>query len=597
MPTDALPEGTLLHGPCYRYRLGRALGQGTFGITYVATIQQDDGLRLYVAVKEFFMRDVNGRSGTTVTSGSTKSGLFVDYRKKFVAEAEHLAKLSHPGIIKVVESWAENGTVYYAMEYVAGGSLDDMLVRKGPLDTATAARIGRRIGEALQYMHSRKMLHLDLKPANVMMQDDDTPLLIDFGLSKQYDRSGIPESSTGVGQGTPGYAPSEQAVHRDGMGFPVTMDVYALGGTLFKMLTGKCPPDASIILNDGFPREKLQHRHVDRWLIDVIERAMQPKKADRYQTVAAMISALTPAKAAKPSTPTDPTTADDCGRYRKREGHYADPKSRVVECKVTGAVAFPRSISIEFADNSKQSASYYVELGDEQPARVKVVNGSVVKRHQGAPGIPADVKRFIKEHGLLSSEHWEFEGAVRNPDPRLGYTVAISLNNGRNDYMTRRVTQADHSRCLLLYTEIYRLLFTTSIASLIKQARPAWDNTTPGQPLQATSDAVRVVLELTNGVRGVMSKPVKVTVDRKNEKKFQKFAQQFNGLGLTRMSERHNPSPYVHTEEIKITVECAGGNAEGYIGCCYGKIYGTLTGDWEGLRKLADTYNSWWNKW
>lgn len=91
-------------------------------------------------------------------------------------------------------------------------------------------------------MHSNKMLHLDLKPKNIMLDKDGKSYLIDFGLSKQYTETGEPESSTKVGAGTPGHAPIEQANYREGKGFPVTMDIYALGATMFKMLTGQRPP-------------------------------------------------------------------------------------------------------------------------------------------------------------------------------------------------------------------------------------------------------------------------------------------------------------------------------------------------------------------
>lgn len=102
------------------------------------------------------------------------------------------------------------------------------------------------------------MLHLDLKPANIMRKGNEDLVLIDFGLSKQFNSNGNPETSTKIGLGTPGYAPIEQANFRkeDYSTLPATLDIYALGGTMFKMITGKNPTDASAILNDGFPYEK-----------------------------------------------------------------------------------------------------------------------------------------------------------------------------------------------------------------------------------------------------------------------------------------------------------------------------------------------------
>ena len=141
-------------------------------------------------------------------------------------------------------------------------------------------------------MHSKGMLHLDVKPANAMVKDDGTVVLIDFGLSKQYAANGEPESSTKVGAGTPGYAPLEQASYREGKGFPTMMDVYALGGTLYKMLTGQRPPEASEILNDGFPIGEMKQHGVPPQVAACVRKAMAPLKKDRYKTIDQLLSAL-----------------------------------------------------------------------------------------------------------------------------------------------------------------------------------------------------------------------------------------------------------------------------------------------------------------
>ena len=291
--TSAIAPGTVLHGEAYDYKIIKALGQGSFGITYQAKVEMKGALgtldsNMYVAVKEFFMKEVNGRSGDTVTSGSTsKGGLFSYYREKFEREARNLGTLKHPNIVRVLEMFIANGTAYYAMEFINGMSLDDTIAQSplGRLSTEQAIGLTRQIGAAISFMHSRKMLHLDVKPANVMVRADGKAVLIDFGLSKQYDESGQPESSTTVGGGTPGYAPLEQASYRDGHGFPVVMDVYALGATMFKMLSGQRPPEASEILNEGFPESCLLAANTPRHIIRCIEKAMAPLKKDRYQSV------------------------------------------------------------------------------------------------------------------------------------------------------------------------------------------------------------------------------------------------------------------------------------------------------------------------
>ena len=285
----ALPAGTLLKGQAYHYSIEKVLGQGSFGITYLASVRMAGALgaidaNIRVAVKEFYMKDVNGRQGTAVTVGS-KGGLYADYKRKFSREAVNLSKLKHPGIVKVIEFFEANVTAYYVMEYHSGGSLDRRIAATGGLSQTETLRLTRQITSALSFMHSKRMLHLDLKPSNIMLTADGQPVLIDFGLAKQYDANGQPENSTTIGGGTPGYSPIEQASYHDGKGFPVTMDIYALGATMFKMLTGHTPPVASDILNDGFPYNELRQHGVADTLSATIAKAMAPMRSDRFQTV------------------------------------------------------------------------------------------------------------------------------------------------------------------------------------------------------------------------------------------------------------------------------------------------------------------------
>ena len=309
MKTD-LSSGITLKGSAYTYRIERTLGSGTFGITYLATILSGAGAldgKVHVCIKEFFMHDVNGREGSAVTA-STKNGLWNDYRKKFEREARRLAAIKHPGVVQVLEAFNQNNTSYYSMEYLGGGSLDGYIKKKGHLTEPEALRLFKHVTDAMSYLHAQHMLHLDLKPGNIMMKDDGTTAIIDFGLAKQFDSKGNPDSSSTIGAGTPGYAPIEQA-HYNGENrttFPATMDVYALGATLFKMLTGKRPPEASQVLNDGLPTDELHRYGVSQRTVSAIEHAMEPMVARRTPTVAALASEL-----AQPYQPTQPVQPED----------------------------------------------------------------------------------------------------------------------------------------------------------------------------------------------------------------------------------------------------------------------------------------------
>lgn len=293
-----LKAGTTLQHE--KYTIERTLGKGSFGITYMASyktiVQGPLGkmeAKVNVAIKEFFMNELSTRGTDSTTVEGSSSAAFINYRKRFQREAENLSHLNHPNIVKVSDIFVENNTVYYVMQYIDGMSLDQYVLSKGHLDEKEAKDILEPLSSALMYMHSRKMLHLDLKPKNVMLDKNGHVYLIDFGLSKQFAADGEPESSTSIGLGTSGYAPLEQANYANDKSFQPTIDVYALGATTFKMLTGHRPDDASVILNQGFPRQDLEKVGVSTQTIDAIEKAMEPQRNKRYQMVNEFVSALT----------------------------------------------------------------------------------------------------------------------------------------------------------------------------------------------------------------------------------------------------------------------------------------------------------------
>ena len=298
MANKTLQPGNTLQGG--KYRIEKVLGQGSFGITYLAsyatTIEGALGkmaVDIKVAIKEFFMSEVNQRNEQTHGVEGSSSTIFTNYRIKFRKEAQNLASLHHPHIVQVTDVFDENNTTYYVMQYIEGMSLDSFITSKGRVSAEDTILIAAQIGQALSYMHQRHMLHLDLKPGNIMLDKQGQVHLIDFGLSKQYDSNGEPESSTSIGMGTPGYAPIEQA-NRMGQGkqFQATIDVYAFGATVYKMLTGRRPDDASVILNEGFPFGFLQQLGVQQNMINAVQRAMAPQRNARFQTVTEFVQAL-----------------------------------------------------------------------------------------------------------------------------------------------------------------------------------------------------------------------------------------------------------------------------------------------------------------
>ena len=335
--TSALPDGTLLRSATTTYKIVRTLGQGSFGITYLAEMNNDGTANastaaVYVTVKEFFMSKINGRKGTAVTN-SDAEGFFDYYKKRFIKEAQNLKSLNHEHIVKVAEAFECNGTAYYAMEYIDGETLSGLISRKGRLREQEAIGITLQVADALSYMHNRKMLHLDLKPSNIMMRNGEA-VLIDFGLSKQFNQSGEPESSTTIGLGTPGYAPIEQANYHEHSGLPATLDIYALGATMMKMLTGVGEmPTASDILNDGFPFGLFAQAGVSEKTTAVVNKAMAPMSKARYQTVAELAQALS-GKTGKDNEETEIKTNEKKTSF----GQIVSTLLTIVICIVIGAL-------------------------------------------------------------------------------------------------------------------------------------------------------------------------------------------------------------------------------------------------------------------
>lgn len=275
-----LQSGTLLQGG--KYRIETTLGQGGFGITYCGT---QTALNRKVAIKEFFMKEYCERNESTsyVTLGSQGSRELVEcFRKKFLKEAQIIAGLKHPHIISIYDIFEENGTAYYVMEYLDGGSLKGLIAQKGSLPESEALNYTRQLADALQYLHARKVLHLDIKPANVLLEEGGkNALLIDFGISKHYDDEGGQTSTTPIGI-SKGYTPLEQYKQGGLINFAPCTDIYSLGATLYSLLTGNTPPEASDVNDEGLPPLP---SFVSTSTAHAIEQAMQPRRKDRPQNV------------------------------------------------------------------------------------------------------------------------------------------------------------------------------------------------------------------------------------------------------------------------------------------------------------------------
>ena len=268
-----------------KYRIVRTLGQGGFGITYEV---EQALLRRRVAVKEFFMMYCCERcnDNLTVTIGTgAQRDLVNKFRAKFIKEASTIASFNHDYIVQVLDAFEENGTAYYVMEFLPGGSLANMLSQSGPLSENRALVYIQQVASALEYIHEHHTVHLDVKPSNILLNAQGDAVLIDFGTSKHYDSAGDQTSTTPVGY-SKGYAPLEQYRDGDVSQFKATTDIYALGATLYSLVTGVVPPEASDVFENGLNRIG----GISDAVWEAITKAMKPQRRDRPQSIREFLS-------------------------------------------------------------------------------------------------------------------------------------------------------------------------------------------------------------------------------------------------------------------------------------------------------------------
>ena len=283
------PNTTLQGG---KYRIERVLGQGGFGITYLATLVSSNR---QVAIKELFIggsgQAINDRRGNqVVVTNSANQASFNQQKEKFKKEALRLANLNHPNLVKVHEFFEENGTAYYVMDYIEGESLRTKLNREGVLSEDLVLKYLQQLLPALETAHKQNIWHLDIKPENIMVDRYGHVYLIDFGASKHIEQNSTLTTSLALAY-TKGYCPPEladltyesdlvQALKEIG---PWT-DIYALGATMYNLLTDSIPPSSNRLYKVGrnafsFPS------NISSSTQDLIVWMMKPDKEDRPQMI------------------------------------------------------------------------------------------------------------------------------------------------------------------------------------------------------------------------------------------------------------------------------------------------------------------------
>jgi serine/threonine protein kinase len=281
MTANALPAGYALH----EYRIEKVLGVGGFGLTYLAV---DGNLNLKVAVKEYLPDDIATRgAGHSIGPRSPDTvETFGWGKQRFLDESRTLASFRHPNIVRVMRFFEANGTAYMVMEFVAGAALADWIKTRRPLAQAQVASLVGPLLDGLEVVHKAGYLHRDIKPNNIYVREDGSPVLIDFGSARM--RTG--DLTTIV---SPGFAPFEQ-YHNKGNQGPWS-DLYALSGVVYWMVTGHKPFEAAArIKSDAMPSAlQLADRNLFRAeFLSAIDWALSPAEEQRPQSVAEWRAAL-----------------------------------------------------------------------------------------------------------------------------------------------------------------------------------------------------------------------------------------------------------------------------------------------------------------
>ena len=283
---NAIAEGTEFDG----YRFDGILGAGGFGITYRAT---ELLLGRSVAIKEYFpgglaMRDGDGMS--VVPVGQSETETFEWGMERFRSEAQTLVAFRHPNIVTVFRYFETNSTGYLVMEFVEGRTLKQLLHPEDHLTEPEIHSILDPILDGVRAVHGGGFLHRDIKPDNIFIRRDGSPVLIDFGAARQAFGQHSKSLTAIISEG---YAPYEQYDSSGDQG--PWSDIYALGGVLYRCMTGRRPPDAPSrvaalvrAIDDPMPRlVSVQREKYSADLIEAVEQALSVREDGRPQTIEA----------------------------------------------------------------------------------------------------------------------------------------------------------------------------------------------------------------------------------------------------------------------------------------------------------------------
>lgn len=282
MSSIILPPNHILNR---RYIISDLIGQGGFGITYRAF---DTRKNIYRCIKELFVSGSSTRQNDySVHSLPIMGFSFGDLVIRFIEEAENLSKFNHPNIVDVRGVFQENGTAYMVLEYLEGVTVASYLKKHRKMPVPMTLEITLQILKALSLVHDFQMLHRDIKPDNIILTPDSRAVLIDFGSSRLFDYENN-ENHTAIL--SPGYAPLEQ-YSENSPKHPCT-DIYAIGATLYHMLTGYRPASSPERIQNRLPMPHEICSEVDTVLSSIVMLCMELNMEERMQSAEELMDIL-----------------------------------------------------------------------------------------------------------------------------------------------------------------------------------------------------------------------------------------------------------------------------------------------------------------
>ena len=446
------------------YTIKKVLGRGGFGITYLAESTIYDGnipQQVNYTIKEFCLSDIctrNDEGTISVTEG--KMGEYDEARKDFLREAERLHQMSHEGIVPVNEVFEANGTVYYVMQYLGETSLKKYVKDLGGrLDEDEARRIIAKMAAALDYIHQKKVTHLDVKPENVMLVPGRdgrlNPVLIDFGLATHYKSNGTMTSRHGITGVSDGYSPLEQYAGIEQ--FAPEADIYALGATFYFMLTGEAPKKAANmsmqVLYSTLPEGLMDST------VDALRNAMQKLPEKRTRSISAFLADLdvdmvrgneeqydagaTRRQVTKKTAPSASTTD------YKKIGIYAAIALAVVAVAVLLVVLLGGKSKTDTADDERDYAEEdSTEMVDSLAAAEDATTGATVQHNPNEVDSIAAAAEPVKPQKQEQAQPQKQEQTAQQSEPRslnLGYaTWNGPVKNGKPDGEGTMVFHSSH---------------------------------------------------------------------------------------------------------------------------------------------------------